>query len=117
MSLLDDLLAKGYFPVQLPPGFTSVTFASNRVGYEAAWAAVEKKPQTSGERFSVARSSYYRRTTAILNPIGFYLLAKEIATHWPLIQKHYERSELSRSTPGEDGSPPRHMSDEVQRAA
>jgi hypothetical protein len=104
MSLLDDLLAKGYFPVQLPPGFTSATFASLRAAYEPKWAAVGKIEPTSGERFSVARSSYYRRSTAILNPIGFYHLAKEVDAYWPQIKAHYAKSQLSRSIPSEGGS-------------
>lgn len=104
MSFFDALLSRGYFPVQLPPGFVTATLASKRVGYEAAWKHAGVPPSTVGERFSVARSSYYRRTTTILNPIGYFHLAKEVATYWSKIQDHYKTSTLSRSIPVDDGT-------------
>lgn len=99
MVFLEALLAKGYLPVQLPPGFSSVTFAAELCKYQPAWDAAGTAPATLAEKFSVARSSYYRRSTAIVNPIGFYFLAKEVATYWPQIELHYRKSQLSRSVP------------------
>lgn len=85
--------------MQLPPGFSSATFASELGKFQAAWDAQTKPPNTLAERFSVARSSYFRRSTAVVNPIGFYFLAKEIATYWPEIETHYNKTPLSRSRP------------------
>jgi hypothetical protein len=76
MAIFHDLLAKGYLPAQLPPGFSSSTFASELSKFRRAWSS--GKPP--------ARSSFYRRTTALVNPIGFYFLAREIATYWPEIE-------------------------------
>jgi hypothetical protein len=98
MDKLKKLLKKGYFPVQLPPGFTSETFAANYKSFAGRWNA-QKTPHTKPEKFSVARSSYYRRVTSILNPIGFYFLAKEIDTYWQKIEKHYRQSKISLSIP------------------
>lgn len=106
MQLL-DLLSKGYFPIQLPVGFSTKQMAENIGALTAAWdAALErKKPIVSqAERFSVARSSYSRRTTSIPNPVNFYGLAKEICQFWPQIQEHFSKSEISRSIPAAGGS-------------
>jgi Reverse transcriptase (RNA-dependent DNA polymerase) len=99
VGVLEALLGKGYLPVQLPPGFSSATFASELSKYQLAWEAADTPPPTLCEKFSIARSSYYRRSTAIVNPIGFYFLAKEVATYWPQIEAHYKKSQLSRSVP------------------
>ncbi len=99
MGILNELLAKGYLPVQLPPAFSSQTFASELSKFEAVWVANGGKEPTRPERYSVARSSFYRRATAIVNPIGFYFLAKDIDTYWPEIETHYKQSPLSRSIP------------------
>jgi hypothetical protein len=98
MGILHDLLAKGYLPVQLPPAFSSLTFASELPKFESAWAK-GKPPATLLSKYSVARSSFYRRHTALVNPIGFYFLAKEVATYWPQIEQHYQKTSLSRSVP------------------
>jgi hypothetical protein len=98
MGILDDLLARGYLPVQLPPAFSSSTFASELPKFRRAWGT-GKVPATLPSKYSVARSSFYRRTTSLLNPISFYFLAKEIATYWPQIEAHYQKTALSRSIP------------------
>jgi hypothetical protein len=101
MSVLKSLLTKGYFPVQLPPCFTTEQFAISLEMYAPKWDEINGKkiPATKSEKFSVARSSYYRRGTSIVNPIGFYYLAKEIDANWETITAHFEKSALSRSTP------------------
>ena len=98
MDKLKELLEKGFFPVQLPPGFTSKSYASRYKNFKVSWEA-KKAPTTRSEKFSVARSSYYRRVTSIVNPVSYFLLAKEIDKFWPQIQKHYKKSKLSLSSP------------------
>lgn len=98
MGVLEDLLARGHLPIQLPPGFSSQTFSLELSKFQAAWHAGQP-PATLAEKFSVPRSSFYRRSTAIVNPIGFYVLARAIADHWPEIEQHYAKSTLSRSVP------------------
>ena len=95
MGVLEDLLQRGYLPIQLPPGFSSSTFSS---ATNLLWPQ-NAPPSTVAEKYSVARSSYYRSTTAIVNPIGFFYLASDIATHWAQIEAHYQKSQLSRSIP------------------
>lgn len=103
---LEDLLSKGHFPVQLPTGFSTKSLAENLEKFRVSWdLALKSKPVLSlGERFSVARSSYSRRITSIVNPVNFYALARDICEYWPQIQEHYNRSPVSRSIPGTGGS-------------
>jgi hypothetical protein len=104
MGMFEDLLAKGYLPVQLPPGFTSESFASQLNKFDKAWGSSGKPPKTLSEKYSIARSSYYRRGTLIVNPISFYFLAKEITRYWPQIETHYKKTKLSRSVPTVGGT-------------
>ena len=99
MGILEDLLARGHFPVQLPPAFTTQTAATYLPAYRAAWDAISKPPLTRFEKFSVPKSSYYRRGTAVVNPIGHYKLSREIASEWTRIEQHFLKSPLSRSIP------------------
>jgi hypothetical protein len=98
MGLLEDLLGRGYFPIQLPPGFSSTSFATQLPKFIRKWPT-GAPPTTLVEKYSVARSSYYRRTTALVNPIGFYYLAKEISSHWPQIDAHFKKTPISQSIP------------------
>jgi hypothetical protein len=101
-EVLTKLLEKGMLPIQLPPGFTSTTFASALPAFQEKWEALDKgrKPYASlPEKFSVPRSSYYRRNISIVNPVGYYFLSRDIARHWSLIEVHYRKSRLSRSIP------------------
>lgn len=92
------LLERGYFPVQLPPCFTTAPFAKVHQKLDVAWSP-HKLPRMQPERFSVARSSYNRRVTSILNPVGYFFLCKHLAAHWNSIQNHYSRSRFSYSRP------------------
>ncbi|MEO7559530.1 MAG: hypothetical protein ABIT23_04645 [Nitrosospira sp.] len=101
-EVLTKLLEKAMLPIQLPPGFTSTTFASALSDFKEKWEALDKgkKPYAClPEKFSVPRSSYYRRNISIVNPVGYYFLSRDIAKHWSLIESHYCKSPLSRSIP------------------
>lgn len=98
MNKIRVLLERGYFPVQLPPGFTTAQFAKAHQKVDAAWSP-HRLPRMQPERFSVARSSYNRRITSILNPVGYFFLCKQLAAHWKSIQNHYSRSRFSFSRP------------------
>ncbi len=99
MDKIKEFLRRGYFPVQLPPGFTTNTFASSYKLLKGKWLTGDVPPSSSPERFSVARSSYNRRVTSIINPVPYYFLVKEIANYWQKIQNHYNKSRISLSRP------------------
>ena len=98
MDKIRAFLRYGYFPVQLPPGFTTNQFADKYKTLESQWTSNDA-PTCRGERFSVARSSFNRRVTTVVNPAAYFLLVKEIAQHWPAIQRHYSKTSISRSRP------------------
>ncbi|WP_373202088.1 RNA-directed DNA polymerase, partial [Proteus mirabilis] len=107
MNILEELLTKGFFPIQLPPNFNSSSFGKNHekinVGINRIVSADNKKNPykdwTRTDKYSVARSSYYRRTTNILNPLSYFIIAKLIADNWHEINIHFKKSELSLSKP------------------
>jgi len=98
MDKIKAFLHKGYFPIQLPPGFTTKEFADGYTRVEGRWSA-QKTPDSRPEKFSVARSSYYRRITGIVNPVSYYFLTKEITEYWTDIQRHFRKSKISLSKP------------------
>ncbi len=100
MDVLKELLHKGYFPVQLPPGFTSESFSRNYSLFSTDWESKSNKiPSCRIEKFSVARSSFYRRITSIVNPVAYYFLSKSISDYWVDIENHYSKSPISLSRP------------------
>ncbi|MBJ2116529.1 MULTISPECIES: RNA-directed DNA polymerase [Proteus] len=107
MNILEELLTKGFFPIQLPPNFNSNSFGKNHekinVGINKIFSADNKKNPykewTRTDKYSVARSSYYRRTTNILNPLSYFIIAKLIADNWNEINIHFKKSDLSLSKP------------------
>ncbi|MEW8092198.1 MAG: RNA-directed DNA polymerase [Candidatus Thiodiazotropha endolucinida] len=98
MDKVKELLQRGYFPVQLPPGFSTTTFACSYKALKGEWIT-QSAPTSKPEKFSVARSSYNRRVTSIVNPVAYFYLVKEIAAYWGKIQNHYNKSRISLSRP------------------
>ncbi len=96
MVAFADLLEFGYFPRELPPVFTSSTFAR-------ALAGVNPPPraQRSSEllTFSLSRVGGLRRQLSIPNPSGFALLALQISRNWAALQGHYAHDKVSITSP------------------
>ena len=102
MALLDDLLAKGFFPQELPPCFSTASFASVAVTPNGALPPVFLNPANSKPcPYSFARggTGTIRRPLSIVNPIAFYALAKEISANWAAIDAHLQATPLSQSRP------------------
>ncbi|HEM8878667.1 TPA: RNA-directed DNA polymerase [Providencia stuartii] len=111
MEILQQLLKKGFFPIQLPPCFESLSWADKfeTINNELDKTSKEKPGRynplsqwTKIIKYSVARSSFYRRTTSILNPVSYFILAREISNNWNEIYEHYEKSKISLSKPSFD---------------
>ena len=98
MDIVKRFLSRGYFPVQLPPGFETDSFAKNHKKVGKIWSPL-KQPTTRLEKFSVARTSYNRRITGIPNPVAYYHLVVALADYWKQIQAHYRKSKISLSQP------------------
>ena len=83
------LLGRGYFPNELPPPFTTATFAKYRKAIGTDWAAAQQHyPKTVPEIFSIPRAKGVRRDLSIVNPIAEYHVSKLIADNWVALRKH-----------------------------
>ena len=101
MVALSDLLAKGYFPKELPTPF-------NTRSYAAAMAA-RTPPAFSTARYEtwlcrhgLARPAMLNRTLGIPHPLHYFWLAQSIAANWPSINAVIATSRLSISSPVDD---------------
>lgn len=97
------LLARGYFPKELPPPFTSEDFASKIANIIPHWAAYEAglsvqqrrlyPPISNYTRFDMARKGHSRRILGVPNPVNQYYLSSSIVDH----QDEFERISTSSS--------------------
>lgn len=102
---LSTLLAKGYFPKELPPPFSTASFAHKIAAVEALWAAYEagltkeekKKypPVSRYARFDMARKGHSRRMLAVPNPVNQFLLTKVIAERQGEFETLFASSRIS----------------------
>lgn len=118
MKTHQALLAKGYFPKELPPVFTTQDFGKNVDDILHDWekAGVFQKSEVPGrlpgnkkrsgaytyklgdaeaERLSKPKRGYERREIHITHPLPQALLAREIGVHWRSIQRWLSRQTYS----------------------
>lgn len=103
MGLFTDLLAKGYFPKELPPCFSSLDF-TNKI---QATSAVPPPgfitpPSARLCSYSLPKAGGLRRRLAIPNPIPHHALCVLLDSNWPNLQAHLTSSAFSLSTPVAD---------------
>jgi hypothetical protein len=99
---LKDLLAKGYFPEELPPPFNSKLFSDKITakGLNLPKQFTEPKGKwCEYTTYSLARPGALRRRLAILNPLAYYRLSKEIVTHQKTLFKKASPSVVCLSHP------------------
>ena len=103
---LGDLLARGYFPKELPSPFVTVPFA-NALGMRTPLPADFAKSAAKGNtiptakvgRYSLARAGLFRRPLSICNPLPFFLLSKELMQNWATIGPVVSGSPLAATAP------------------
>lgn len=88
---IEALLARGYFPKELPPPFTTAKFAAKIANVVPLWAAHEAAlpaaqrrtypPPSNYARFDMARKGHSRRMLGVPNPVNQYFLIIAIADH------------------------------------
>lgn len=97
MVAFRDLLEAGYFPRELPPIFTTASYAqavsTSAPPFQGARSASELLP------FSLGRTAGLRRQLAIPNPLGFANLSHAISANWPSIAAHLAHNKLSATSP------------------
>jgi hypothetical protein len=103
---LGDLLARGYFPKELPRPFVTVPFAnvvSAATSLPADFAKSASKgnnlPTAKVGRYSLARGGLFRRPLSICNPLHHYLLCKELMQNWATVSTSVSGSPLAATTP------------------
>ncbi|MES2267739.1 MAG: RNA-directed DNA polymerase [Bacteroidota bacterium] len=96
---LIDLLAKGYFPKELPPPFNTQSLASKYNIIKASlFGAIDKTP-TRCVNFSYAKIGMVRKSIKIPNPMHQIGLCEEISNNWSQIEAIYKSSTISFSRP------------------
>lgn len=104
---LKDILARGYFPKELPAPFITDSFAdlltSNTISVEGHFAKsvtkAAKIPKAKLCLYTHARGGLLRRKLSICNPVLYYLLAREIDSNWASIVNIASGSSLAATAP------------------
>jgi Reverse transcriptase (RNA-dependent DNA polymerase) len=97
---LRRLIATGYFPAELPPPFTTRTFAQHAIDLTKLWdGASIRKFWTSAEHFSIPRYNQVRRKLSIVNPINQLHVAHLISENWDDIKLRLQRSSITEFRP------------------
>ena len=103
------LLSKGYFPKELPPPFSSQSFANAADQVTKRWKrasepARKKFRESTCVKYSIPRINYSRRIISIPNPLHQHALVEVIAANWAQLVKFCKQSKLSASRPIVDSS-------------
>jgi len=105
MTMLYDLLLKGYFPKELPPPFRTESFAnlilSNLRSLPSDYSSGNVVALSC--EHNIALSGMRRRKLGILNPIPMFRLCKGLYENWPELSRHIESSRISLSKPKQGG--------------
>lgn len=97
---LGSLLELGYFPRELPPPFTTKTFAAWAPANAKLWPEWPKaSPWTQCAQHNLARPGGLRRPLKVPNPVGFFPLALLVAERWEELVAHTSLAEMSASRP------------------
>lgn len=104
MADLVTLLAKGYFPEELPPPFKTDIYADvilNNI-HSLPNDFTDRQLTAKVATHSVARVDILRRPIGIPNPILFFNLCKDIIVNWAALASHYAHSSTAVSSPVDD---------------
>lgn len=101
MTMLKDLIEKGYFPKELVPAFNTKSLAAildsqilpNMDSYTAQYKT------SLYSKHNIARAGRSRRVLAIPNPLQQIKLSKTIVDNWIELENFINQSQLSLSRP------------------
>jgi hypothetical protein len=102
MSIYDTLLARGYFPKELPPAFFTAVFAKYATTKHGRSSISNYKPTgnfTECVKYQLARPGLDRRELRIPHPASFAKLAELTAKNFGRLLKKASSSKISRSRP------------------
>ena len=100
--MLDALLGRGYFPGELPPLFSTVSFALSIKKAKQGLPDCMKKNQadrTQPTHHNLARIGGLRRRLSVPNPVNFYRLARAVSDNSVMLEAKWSESPFSHTTP------------------
>lgn len=106
---LIDALAKGYFPREIPPCFSSAAFAQVAASMGRPPVGARSAPTP----FSLGRAGGVRRNLEVPNPFSQLLIAETCEAHWTQLQRLTARSSISLSRPVRDRRAGRSLANRV----
>jgi Reverse transcriptase (RNA-dependent DNA polymerase) len=101
----ESILARGFFPKELPPIFSTEAFARAAT---AGPLEVHKSPRTGPgvtslpASHSLGRPGHLRRRLHVPNPFSFLNVAMLVSDDWPRLDQHCSQSPISLSRPVAD---------------
>ena len=100
--MLSALLERGYFPKELPPMFTTASFATamGAAGTLLPDSCTKTTPiWTKTTQHNLARVGGLRRRLSVPNPISFFRLARAFSQHESLLTAKWNESPYSATKP------------------
>ncbi|WP_404363045.1 RNA-directed DNA polymerase [Corallococcus coralloides] len=102
--LLHHLLAKGYFPQEVPACFTTELLASALLNQPSnlptIWTQAQTKPPTLQlMHHDLARAGTLRRRLSIPHPVAHFALSSAIDKSWKELSTQINQSPISKSKP------------------
>ncbi len=95
-----QLLERGYLPKELPPIFSSSSFAQNLGNLP-----LPSRPKYSYPlRYSYSKYASVHRAVSIPNPLHYIKLAQHVVDHWSDLLAHCNSSPLSKTKPIPDST-------------
>src|SRR5882762_10040378 len=94
MLLHIDVIDKGYFPVEIPPAFSTSSFAG-ATGYLPADLNKFAQKSSRCALHSIPRLQHNRRMLGIPNPLHQLKLVVLVENHWATLESHMKQSALS----------------------
>ena len=105
-SPLSNILARGYFPKELPPPFNTKLFGVFADSAAASVLELDTSPKGVGKNltsrpavYNLGRSGTLRRRLTIPNPVNQYQVARAVAEGWHELKSACRVSPISLTTP------------------
>jgi hypothetical protein len=94
MAFHVDVIDKGYFPVEIPPAFSTSSFAGAMAHLPSDLNKFAKKSSRCAFH-SIPRLQHHRRLLGIPNPLHQLKLTVLLERHWADLENHMSKSALS----------------------
>jgi hypothetical protein len=93
-NLSYDVVSSGYFPVEVPPCFSTTSFAATLLQVAPKVGSFRTKSSRCAYH-SIPRLQHHRRLLGVPNPLHQLRLALIIEQDWPHLEQHMNSSTLS----------------------